>query len=203
MAQTSQSSTGSGDNIARDKIEMNGNVFVIGGVNYTPNISTPTGTIEHLQQALHQNRESVDEDIARLRQLVSRGYLLDNPEVVAVVKDAISGMKNIEYLIPNIRLNGGKANSLPDEVNIVRRLNNAIAQGIQDFENSKKPVSTNSEMPVGIQIGYAVISLAVGYYYYTEHGLFWAIVFGIFWPLILALMLIWWVLKTGWNAIFG
>ena len=78
MSQATQTSTGSGDNIARDKIQMNGNVFVIGGLDYTPNVSTPTGTIEHLQFALEQNRSSVDDDVVQLRRLVAQGYLLDN-----------------------------------------------------------------------------------------------------------------------------
>jgi hypothetical protein len=160
-------STGSGDNIIRDKIVMSGNgTFVIGDVNFTPSVSNPEGNVKHLQRSLEQNRETVNADLAKLRKLISEGYLLDNASVAAVIKDAISGMKNIEYLIPNIKLRGGLAESEADEGNILKRLNDAITQEIEKkAEAIKVKVAQEEEEVLQYKVGLVIAGLVLLFAY--------------------------------------
>lgn len=141
MSVTSNNSTITAGN----NVEMvGGNQFKINGSVYNIDISAPQhGTsVENLQFALEQNRNSVQEDLNNLIELIGNDYLLDNSHVIAVIKDAISGMRNIELLIPAIKLNGGRAQSRADEGNIAKRIDEAIIAGIHKKENKTKQGGT-------------------------------------------------------------
>jgi hypothetical protein len=182
MSVTSNNSTiNAGNNVEM----VGGSQFKINGSVYNIDISAPQhGTsIENLQFALEQNRISVQEDLDNLIELIGNGYLLDNAHTIAVIKDAISGMRNIELLIPAIKLNGGRAQSRADEGNIAKKIEDAILAGIHKKENKpKQSTAKQNDLEEIIMSCYLIVALIYGYFWTVpEKGIFLGCIKALFW----------------------
>ena len=128
-------------------IKSDGNVEFIGGNQYkfgdniiNVDIAAPSyGTsVDKLQLSLESNRKTLREDLKHLEELVRKELDLQDGRIQAVVKDIITGSKNIELLIPAIKLNGGSAKSQPFESNTIVTINTAIAKGQKEMRTRMK-----------------------------------------------------------------
>ncbi len=112
---------------------LGGNQYKIGGNFFNVDIKAPThdSNLKHLEKSLISNRECLDEDFNLLEKLIVELHDLESDHVQAAIKDILITSRNIELLIPPIKLNGGKTRSLPNEANIVKRINNSIGSAIK------------------------------------------------------------------------
>jgi HD superfamily phosphohydrolase len=143
------------DIVGENQYKIANNIFNI-------DVSAPKSdtNLEHLEKALKSNRESLEEDIIRLEKLIKELLRIDTGQVQAVIKDILIGNRNIELLIPPIRLNGGKVRSLPNETNIVKQINEAIGRGIDnvkanysDFKDKKRSYEFDLEGTMRFKFG--------------------------------------------------
>jgi flagellar biosynthesis chaperone FliJ len=114
------------------------NQYKIANSTFNIDVSAPTydNNIKHLENSLKANRESLDEDFGKLEKLIINLNNMESGNIQAIIKDILIGSRNIELLIPPIRLNGGKVNSLPNETGIVKRINETIRNGVEIVEEN-------------------------------------------------------------------
>jgi len=132
--------------VTDSEISAGGDVKFVGGGEYNiaghivnVEVRPPSsGTeIPALQNALLKNRVTLKRDLDKLEQLVRKGIRLKHGKITAVTKDIIISGKNIELLIPAIKLKGGDAESLPFEADIISRINVSIMRGQKHFKEKE------------------------------------------------------------------
>lgn len=118
---------------------VGGNEYLVAGDIINIDVATPSygAKIENLKKALSSNRFSMREDLQMLERKVRKGLKLSHGEIRALIKDIITSGKNIEKLIPAIKMNGGEAKSLPFEADTINRINNAITKGQKEFKEKE------------------------------------------------------------------
>ena len=123
------------------------NQYKIANSTFNIDVSAPTydTNLKHLEKSLVNNRESLNDDFIKLERLIKELHDLNSGHVQAVIKDILIGSRNIELLIPPIRLNGGKVSSLPNETNIVKRINDAIGKSIDALKEEKKELEKKTD----------------------------------------------------------
>ena len=144
-----------------DQIEIKGNVYNIGTTHFTKDT-----TLLQMQDALRNNRISVNEDIDDIENLCSRGYDVSHSEVIVKIKDAITSSRIIESLIAAIKNNGGNAKTAVSDADIIKRINLAIYNGNQQYINRIKREKEEQNNHIAKIIGIIVAVLFVLYWLY-------------------------------------
>lgn len=124
---------------------------------------SPETEIEQLIKSLQTNRLLLNKYREVFEDSVIEGVVIDDLKIIAVIRNIVTAIKNIEMLIPNITFKGGMAEFKEGETDPVRLLVNIIAS-VGNIKNDiivKKPNCPHCFGEISLENGHKNLILSV------------------------------------------
>ncbi len=127
-------------NAGRDATIVGRDQINIGDHSFHVNVSPPpsAATVDELVRALEANRKALADDGQGLEDLVAAGYDMDDSRVDAAIRNTLTALRNIEVLVPEIKLRGGRASFLPGDGRVVEHIDNLVSRGKARWEEESR-----------------------------------------------------------------